>query len=92
MKFEWDENKNLENQKRHGVSFESAQGAFCDSKRLILLDPAHSNIEERSFCIGITEGGIMTVRFTIRDEVIRIIGAGYWRKGKKLYEQENRKK
>jgi uncharacterized DUF497 family protein len=56
------------------------------------LDPAHSNIEERSFCIGITEGGIMTVRFTIRDEVIRIIGAGYWRKGKKLYEQENRKK
>lgn len=34
-------------------------------------------------------GGIMTVRFTYRNNKIRIIGAGYWRKGKKLYEEEN---
>lgn len=33
----------------------------------------------------------MTVRFTYREESIRIIGAGYWRKGKKIYEQENNK-
>jgi uncharacterized protein len=31
----------------------------------------------------------MTVRFTYRDDVIRIIGAGYWRKGKSIYEKEN---
>jgi uncharacterized protein len=33
--------------------------------------------------------GILTVRFTYQDEVIRIIGAGYWRKGKRIYEEEN---
>ena len=33
--------------------------------------------------------GIATVRFTYRDKVIRIFGAGYWRKGKQIYEQEN---
>jgi hypothetical protein len=31
----------------------------------------------------------MTVRFTFRDEVIRIFGAGYWRNGRKIYEKEN---
>ena len=29
----------------------------------------------------------MTVRFTWRDGQIRIFGAGYWRKGRKIYEQ-----
>jgi hypothetical protein len=33
--------------------------------------------------------GILTVRFTYRREVIRIIGAGYWRKGREIYEREN---
>jgi uncharacterized DUF497 family protein len=33
--------------------------------------------------------GIMTVRFTYREGAIRIIGAGYWRKGKRIYEREN---
>ena len=31
----------------------------------------------------------MTLRFTYRESVIRIIGAGYWRKGKRIYEREN---
>ena len=33
--------------------------------------------------------GILTVRFTYRAGVIRIIVAGYWRKGKQIYEREN---
>jgi hypothetical protein len=36
-------------------------------------------------------GGVMTVRFTWRDGRIRIFGAGYWRKGKRLYDRENKK-
>jgi hypothetical protein len=32
----------------------------------------------------------MTVRFTYREARIRIFGAGYWRKGKRIYEQQNR--
>src|SRR5262245_15591682 len=31
----------------------------------------------------------LTVRFTYRDDVIRIFGAGYWRKGKEIYEREH---
>ena len=43
---------------------------------------AHSGEEPRLLCIGRTERGILTVRFTYRGETIRIIGAGYWRKGR----------
>ena len=87
MKFEWDKNKDLENQIKHGVSFEAAQQAFSDIYRIVLRDPAHSGIEERWFCIGKVEEKIMTVRYTRRENKIRIIGAGYWRKGKKFYEE-----
>lgn len=88
MTFDWDENKNVKNQKKHGVSFQEAQEAFFDANRLILKDKQHSKVEERYFCIGKTAGGILTVRFTMRNGAIRIFGAGYWRQGKKRY-QEN---
>jgi uncharacterized DUF497 family protein len=87
--FEWDPEKDLENQKKHGVSFSFAQGAFLDSKRVILEDSVHSRIEKRFYCVGKVGNGILTVRFTFRGKNIRIIGAGYWRKGKNIYEKEN---
>ena len=89
--FEWNEAKNLENMDKHGVSFYEAQHAFFDSKRVIAEDLAHSQKEKRYFCFGLDEekNGILTVRFTYRSGRIRIIGAGYWRKGKKIYEQAN---
>lgn len=87
--FDWDKKKDLENFAKHGVSFVEAQYAFTDPKRIIAEDLEHSEKEQRFFCFGIVEGGVMTVRFTYRAGVIRIIGAGYWRKGKKIYEQEN---
>ena len=87
--FEWDPEKDRENQLRHGVSFEIAQYAFADPRRVIAHDLTHSQREDRFFCFGRVGAGILTVRFTYRQAVIRIFGAGYWRKGKKLYEQEN---
>jgi hypothetical protein len=87
--FDWDENKGAENIAKHGVSFAQAQYAFLDPKRVIAEDLAHSEKESRYFCFGIIDGAVMTVRFTYRANVIRIIGAGYWRKGKKIYEQKN---
>lgn len=86
---EWDFKKNLLNQLKHGVSFEEAQEAFKDPKRIIARDLTHSQTEERFFCFGKTDGEIMTVRFTYRSGMIRIFGAGYWRKGKQIYEKEN---
>ncbi|MCW8926494.1 MAG: BrnT family toxin [Xanthomonadales bacterium] len=89
--FEWNETKDFMNQKKHGVSFYEAQYAFLDENRIITKDIAHSKDEERFYCFGRDKdgNGILTVRFTFRDETIRIIGAGYWRRGKKIYEKEN---
>jgi uncharacterized DUF497 family protein len=87
--FEWDAAKDLANQAKHGVSFVRAQRAFFDPKRVIAEDLGHSQRETRYFCFGWVDGGVLTVRFTLRGERIRIIGAGYWRKGKRIYEEEN---
>ncbi len=88
-RFEWDGIKDAENQEKHGVAFSLAQYAFADPHRVIAEDLEHSEDEERHFCFGDVEGGILTVRFTYRGGVIRIFGAGYWRKGKAIYEREN---
>jgi len=87
--FQWDENKEKINEKKHGVSFSLAQLAFLDFNRVILEDMSHSQNEKRFYCIGRVTEGILTVRFTYRDKQIRIIGAGYWRKGKRIYEKQN---
>lgn len=87
--FDWDPAKDRQNRQKHGVAFSTAQYAFADPKRVILIDEEHSFSENRYFCLGRVGDGIMTVRFTYRDNVIRIFGAGYWRKGKKLYEEKN---
>ena len=87
--FEWDPDKDFANQIKHNVSFYSAQKAFLDPFRIIAQDIKHSNEETRYFCIGKAHNGILTVRFTYRNNIIRIIGAGYWRKGKDLYEKKN---
>ena len=89
--FEWDEDKSRVNQEKHGVAFETAQLAFLDERRVIAEDLSHSEDEQRYYCFGIVHGGVMTVRFTWRDGRIRIFGAGYWRKGKRLYDRENKK-
>ena len=87
--FEWDPDKDRENRQRHGVPFELAQYAFADPSRVIAQDVTHSQDEDRFFCFGRVGEGILAVRFTYRNGVIRIFGAGYWRRGKKTYEQEN---
>ncbi|MBP7586215.1 MAG: BrnT family toxin [Spirochaetes bacterium] len=91
MEFDWDDAKNTVNIRKHGVSFSLAQEAFYDSYRIITFDRKHSTVsEKRYFCFGRVDTRILTVRFTIRHGTIRIIGAGFWREGKVLYEKQNR--
>lgn len=87
MEFEWDDRKNIENLQKHSVGFDEAADAFNDPKRIILKDEKHSDEEDRYFCIGKTSRGVCTVRFTVREGNVRIIGAGYWRRQRKYYEQ-----
>jgi len=90
--FDWDEDKNKSNMLKHNVSFEDAQKAFLDPNRLIYKDIDHStNKEIRYYCLGKIGDKVCTVRFTYRSKIIRIFGAGYWRKEKKIYETTNKK-
>ena len=89
--FQWDPGKEVLNIQNHGVAFWQAELAFRDEKRIIARDTEHSTEREtRYYCFARVGAGIMTVRFTYRSGQIRIFGAGYWRKGKKTYEQQDR--
>jgi uncharacterized protein len=91
VRFEWDKEKEAANMAKHGVDFTEAQSAFNDPLFIMAADKGHSKMEPRLFCIGRSSGGgIITVRFTYRGDRIRIIGAGYWRKGRTIYEEKNR--
>lgn len=90
VNFEWNPHKDKLNQRKHGMPFSLAQRAFLDPNRIIAKDLKHSGAEERYYCFGKVDEGILTVCFTYRENVIRIISAGYWRKGKVTYEEQNR--
>jgi uncharacterized DUF497 family protein len=47
IQFEWDENKNRSNRKKHGVWFEEAQQVFNDLAALRYFDSKHSEYEDR---------------------------------------------
>lgn len=65
--FEWDPDKDAENQRKHGVSFAEAQAVFLDSARVIARDLEHSRTEPRFYCFGRVADGVLTVRFTIAE-------------------------
>ena len=85
--FVWDPRKERINIIKHRIDFTTAAWAFNDPKRKIFADFWHSEHEQRYFCIGKVNNRVTTVRFTRRGGKIRIIGAGYWRKGIKYYEE-----
>ena len=70
--------------------FRLGANGLLRSAAVIAEDLEHSGAEPRYFCFGEVAGGVMTVRFTYRAGRIRIFGAGYWRKGTRIYEQQNR--
>lgn len=90
LRFRWDTFKELSNFEKHGVDFHTASLAFNDPNRILARDERHSDFEERFYCVGKVSDRILTVRFVQRGDHVRIIGAGFWRKGRKLYEKENK--
>lgn len=78
LRFEWDENKNISNQKKHRISFEEAQTVFYDDNALLIDDPDHSEEEERFILLGFSRRANMLVVchcYRRSDSVIRIISA-----------------
>ena len=77
MKFEWDEQKNDRNFRKHGIWFEEAQTTWADSKASEFFDVDHSDDEDRFIRIGLsTKARLLLVVFCERsEEIVRIISA-----------------
>ena len=76
MNFEWDSAKNLENIRKHKVSFEQAKIALEDPYRMSFYDETHSLNEDRYIVLGNAEGRILFVSIIwINGDTIRIISA-----------------
>ena len=74
MNFEWDDEKNRINKKKHGISFETAAHVFEDPNCLEMYDFEHSSDEDRYIAIGAV-GDILFVVYTERVDNIRLISA-----------------
>lgn len=79
MRFEWDDQKEAANRKKHAIGFEEATTAFYDDYALVLEDPEHSDsAEERFLLVGASAAlRVLVVCHCLRrpDDVIRIISA-----------------
>lgn len=54
IRFIWDENKNITNQKKHNISFEEAKTVFYDDNARLIRDADHSDFEERFILLGLS--------------------------------------
>ena len=91
LRFEWDENKNRENIRKHSIPFEEAQTVFLDENAVRFFDPDHSQDEDRFIMLGMSfKLRVLVVCHCYRknDTVIRIVSArkadkheakNYWR-------------
>lgn len=77
MIFAWDDEKNIANQKKHGISFEEAAQVF-EQEHEIAYDSEHSNhSEDRFLAYGFLErhGAVVVVFVEVLEDTIRIISA-----------------
>ena len=78
IRFEWDENKNTINKRKHRISFEEAQTVFYDAEALVIPDPEHSQDEERFIILGMSRQAKLLVVchcYRASETVVRIISA-----------------
>jgi hypothetical protein len=78
LRFTWDERKNAQNRRKHGISFEEARTVFFDEQALLISDPDHSEQENRFLLLGLSTA-LRTLLvchcYRRNDEIIRIISA-----------------
>ena len=87
--FEWDENKEKANLRKHKVSFAEGESVFSDMLSVTIPDPDHSIEENRFIDIGISDKNrVLVVVYTEREERIRIVSVRKATKAeRKIYEQ-----
>jgi uncharacterized protein len=72
---EWDREKSVANERKHGVPFALAGLVFKDRDRVEKPDPKHSLAETRFIVVGAVEGVILALICTRRGKAVRIISA-----------------
>ena len=78
IRFEWDEDKALANQRKHGVSLDEALTVFFDENALLIADPDHSEDEDRFLLLGlsqVTRALVVCHCYRRHSNVIRLISA-----------------
>jgi hypothetical protein len=78
LRFAWDDAKEAENRRKHGVSFEEAKTVFSDDHALLIDDPEHSDDEARFILMGLSSRlRTLVVVHAYRgiEDVIRLISA-----------------
>ncbi len=75
MAFEWDENKNKSNLDKHGIDFNQAKEVFNDDNKIEMPDTRNDYGEKRTKIIGKAVDLVLSVVYTMRDKVTRIISA-----------------
>ena len=77
LRFEWNDRKNAENRRRHGVSFEEARTVFFDEHALLLADPDHSASEDRFVLLGLSSAlrTLVVCHCYRKGALIRIVSA-----------------
>ncbi|KAB2872771.1 MAG: BrnT family toxin [Bauldia sp.] len=73
--FEWDDAKAAENFANHGIGFEAARGVFADPFAIEWRDDRQDYGEERFVIVGMVDGRLLFVAYTMRGERIRLISA-----------------
>jgi uncharacterized DUF497 family protein len=88
--FDWDDAKAAQNVADHGVSFEAATLVFVDPFALEWLDDREDYGEDRYVILGMVDGRLLYVAYTIRGGTIRIISArGAEPHERRKYHEEN---
>lgn len=78
IRFEWDQTKNRQNKRKHGISFEDAETVFSDEHALLVADPEHSDEEDRFVLLGLSamlQTLVVCHCYREKDAIIRIISA-----------------
>jgi len=74
MDFDWDESKHEANRRKHGIDFGTAAKVFLDPY-VIEFDDRDPSGELRHNAIGLVDGRMLFVTYTLRGDVIRVISA-----------------
>lgn len=77
LEFEWDERKNQENIRKHGITFQDAETVFSDEHALLIGDSEHSEVEDRFILLGLSADlhTMVVCHCYRRGALIRIISA-----------------